>query len=73
MKGRKWNGREERREGRGIRGEKGEEIGGKGWEGGWGEGCAHRYRGYRRPCSLSFEIHTTVFWDRIDPIAGPAV
>jgi hypothetical protein len=33
MKGRKWNGREGRREGR-DRGE----IGGKGREGGWGEG-----------------------------------
>jgi hypothetical protein len=43
MKGRKWNGREGRREGR-DRGEIGE-IGGKGREGGWGEGCsAHKYR-----------------------------
>jgi hypothetical protein len=29
MKGIKWNGREGRREGRDVRGEKGEEIGGK--------------------------------------------
>jgi hypothetical protein len=29
MKGRKWNGREGRKEGRDIRGEKGEEIGEK--------------------------------------------
>jgi hypothetical protein len=49
MKGRKWNGREERREGRGIRGKKGDEISGKGWESGWGEGCAHRYRGIYAP------------------------
>jgi hypothetical protein len=61
MKGRKWNGREGRREGSDIRGEKGEEIGGTRWKGGWGEGCAHRYRGCRRTSSLSFEIHTTVF------------
>jgi hypothetical protein len=27
-----------------IKGEKEEEIGEKGWEGGWGEGYAHRYR-----------------------------
>jgi hypothetical protein len=45
MKGRKWNGREGRSEGRDIREEKGEEIGGKWLEGGWGEGCAHRCRG----------------------------
>jgi hypothetical protein len=45
MKGRKWNGREGRRDWRDIREEKGEEIGGKWLEGGWGEGCAHRYRG----------------------------
>jgi hypothetical protein len=57
MKGRKWNGREGRRDWRDIREEKGEEIGGKWLEGGRGEGCAHRYRGCRRPCSLSFEIH----------------
>jgi hypothetical protein len=35
--------RERGKEGRDIRGKKGEEIGGTGWEGGWGEGCVHRY------------------------------
>jgi hypothetical protein len=49
MKGRKRNGREGRREGRDIRGENGEEIGGTGWEDGWGEGCAHRYSGIDVP------------------------
>jgi hypothetical protein len=49
MKGRKWNGEEGRREGRDIRGKKGEEMGGTGWENGWGEGCAHRYRGIDTP------------------------
>jgi hypothetical protein len=43
MKVRKWNGRG-KKGGMDIKGEKEEEIGGKGWEGGWGEGCAHRYR-----------------------------
>jgi hypothetical protein len=41
--------REGRREGRDIREEKGEEIGGKWLEGGWGESCAHRYRGIDAP------------------------
>jgi hypothetical protein len=45
----KRNGREGRREERDISGEKGEEIGGTGWEGGWGEGCARRYRGIDAP------------------------
>jgi hypothetical protein len=41
MKGRKWKGREGRRDWRDIREEKGEEVGGK-----WlGEGCAHRFGG----------------------------
>jgi hypothetical protein len=38
MTGRKWNGREGRRDWRDIREEKGEEIRGKWLEGGWGEG-----------------------------------
>jgi hypothetical protein len=64
--GRGWTLKERKRR---RQAERGENIGG------WGEGCAHRYRGieYRRPCSLSFEIHTTVFLDRIYPIAVPAV
>jgi hypothetical protein len=49
MKGRKWNGREGRRDWRDIREKKGEEIGGKWLEGGWGEGYAHRYRGINAP------------------------
>jgi hypothetical protein len=38
-----------------------------------GRRLCSQVEGYRRPCSLSFEIHTTAFWDRIDPRAGPAV
>jgi hypothetical protein len=49
MKGRKWNGREGRRDWGDIKEEKGEEIGGKWLEGDWGESCAHRYRGTDAP------------------------
>jgi hypothetical protein len=50
-----------------------EETGGKWLEGGWGEGCAHRYRGIDAPVRCHSKYIQQLFWDRIDPIAGPAV
>jgi hypothetical protein len=47
-----------------IKGEKEEEIGGKG-EKVVGAKAVLTGIGYRRPCSLSFEIHTKVFWDNL--------